>query len=314
LTARRGELYAASAAIGYGSAFVATVFALRTFQPVAAVVDRAVLATLVLGILVALRRRRGGEVPGASTAATAPDNTLVARGTRLVVLGLLGGLIFLAGQVFAVLHVGASIAAFVAGLYAVFAAVLAPLFLPERISARAMAGFGAALVGTALLAELDPGAPDVVGLGWGLLAAISFALFLVLARRWSRPYGLDGLTIAFTTLLAAALGFGAVVLVTDPASLLPPGIGAEAVVAMFWLVVTAAVGQVLTAASVRYIPASRSAAFLLLTPISATVLATVLLGERPSALQLAGGLLVLVGIAAATLPVSRRARSAVAGP
>jgi drug/metabolite transporter (DMT)-like permease len=42
--------------------------------------------------------------------------------------------------------------------------------------------------------------------------------------------------------------------------------------------------------------------FLLLNPITATVLAGVLLGSVPTPVQLVGGLLVLLGMAAATLP------------
>lgn len=44
----------------------------------------------------------------------------------------------------------------------------------------------------------------------------------------------------------------------------------------------------------QLIPATRSAAFLLLNPITATVLAAALLGERPAPLQVAGGGLVLL--------------------
>ena len=71
---------------------------------------------------------------------------------------------------------------------------------------------------------------------------------------------------------------------------------------MGWLAAVAALGPILTVASVRLIPAARSAAFLLLNPITATVLAVTLLGERPSPLQLAGGILVLLGMAVATIP------------
>jgi drug/metabolite transporter (DMT)-like permease len=76
----------------------------------------------------------------------------------------------------------------------------------------------------------------------------------------------------------------------------------EAIIALGWMAVVAAMGPVLTVASVRRIPAARSAAFLLLNPITATVLAVILLAERPSPLQLAGGGLVLLGMAAATAP------------
>ncbi len=304
----RGELFAALAAMGFGSAYVATSFALLAFGPVPAAVWRSLLAAIAVGALVAVRGHRGDP---AETGMVAPDTgeaaveagpSPAARAIRLLALGLIAGPLFLASMNLAVAHVGAAIAAFVAGLYAVLSAVIAPFLLPERLTRRVLAGFVLALFGTALLAELDPDATDVVGMGWGLLAALSFALYLVLTRRWSRRYRLDGLTVALSNGLLTALVLGGFVLATDPSSLAPAVPSAAAVVAIGWLAVVAALGPILTVASVRLIPAARSAAFLLLNPITATVLAGILLGERPSPLQLAGGLLVLLGMAAATIP------------
>ncbi|MDP2349607.1 MAG: EamA family transporter, partial [Chloroflexota bacterium] len=118
----------------------------------------------------------------------------------------------------------------------------------------------------------------------------------------STAYRLDGLTVALANVALAALVLGGFVLAVDPGSLMPSGLTGESIVAIVWLSAVAALGPVLMVASVRLIAAARSAAFLLLNPITATVLAVVLLAERPSPLQLAGGLLVLLGIAAATLP------------
>ena len=311
----RGELYAALAATGFGSAYVATSFALTAFDPVPAAAVRSFLAAIAVGVLVVVRGRRGssarhgtpsrgGGTPsnaiGPNATAGRPSST--ARAVRLLVLATFAGPLFLASMNLAVAHVGAAIAAFVAGLYAVLSAVIAPVLLPERLTMRVLAGFVLALFGTALLAELDPNGTDVVGMGWGFLAALSFALYLVLARRWSAPYGLDGGTVAFSIGSLTAVVLGGFVLATDPALLVPTAPSVEAVVAMGWLAAVAALGPVLMVASVRLIPAARSAAFLLLNPITATILAVVLLGERPSPLQLAGGVLVLLGMAAATIP------------
>ena len=241
------------------------------------------------------------------SASTGPEDPATpARAVRLLVLAALAGPLVLASMNLAVAHVGAAIAAFVAGLYAVLSAVIAPALLPERLTMRVLAGFILALLGTALLAELDPTGTDVVGNGWGIVAAASFALYLVLARRWSRPYRLDGLTVALAIASLAAVVLGGLTLVTGPASLTPPAPPIEAIAGLGWMAVVAALGPVLTVASVRRIPAARSAAFLLLNPITATVLAVILLGERPSPLQLAGGALVLLGMAAATLPRPER--------
>jgi drug/metabolite transporter (DMT)-like permease len=322
----RGELFAALAAMGFGSAYVATSFALTAFQPVPAAAWRSVLAAIAVGGIVLVRRRgdraseagkaEGGMPAGmaagatpdqpASTAiqpgATAIQPDAARRAVRLLVLATLAGPLFLVSMNLAVAHVGAAIAAFVAGLYAVMSAVIAPVLLPERLTLRVLAGFVLALVGTALLAELDPDATDVVGMGWGILAALSFALYLVLARRWSARYRLDGLTVAFANCALAAVVLGGFVLATDPVLLAPADPPVEAIVAMAWLAIVAAMGPVLMVASVRLIEAARSAAFLLLNPITATVLAAILLAELPSPLQLVGGFVVLLGMAVATIP------------
>lgn len=292
-----GELYSALAAMGFGSAYVATSFALESFGPVPAAAWRAALAAVALAGIALLRRSPAGIV-----AATPQAPGPTARAIRLLALATLAGPVFLASMNFAVADVGAAIASFVAGLYAVLAAVIAPVLLPERITARILAGFGLAVVGTAMLAELAPDATDLVGIGWGVLAAVSFALYLVLTRRWSRTYRLDGTTVALGNAVLSAVVLGGFVLATDAASLMPRSTSAAPLIALAWMAFVAAIGPILTVASLRLIPAARSAGFLLLNPITATILAVLFLGERPSGLQVAGGLLVLLGMAAATLP------------
>ena len=305
-----GELFSALAAIGFGSAYVATAFALDAFGPISAAAWRAFLAALALTAVHLTRRNPGGRVANGLPATAEPRRpdapSSAARAAHLLALATLGGPVFLASMNLAVAHVGAAIASFVAGLYAVLAAVIAPVLLPERISPRVLGGFVLAVVGTAMLAELAPDATDLAGIGWGVLAAASFALYLVLTRRWSRPYRLDGMTVALANCALTALVLGGFLLATDPASLAPSSPSVTAFAAVCWMAVVAALGPILTVASLRRIPASRSAAFLLLNPITATILAVLLLGERPSALQIAGGLLVLLGMAAATLPERAR--------
>jgi drug/metabolite transporter (DMT)-like permease len=299
----RGELFAALAAMGFGSAYVATSFALEGFGPLPIVVWRSALAAVAVALVVAVRQ--WGRAPASSTrGASGPGDppTLAPRMLRLLVIATFGGPLFLSAMSLAIDHVGATIAAFVAGLYAVLAAVFAPFLLPERLTGRVLAGFVLALVGTALLAELDPVGTDLPGIGWGIFAAVSFALYLVLARRWSRPYRLDGLAVGLANVTLTALVLGTAILVVDPASLAPSSPPLQSVLALVWLALVAALGPVLTVASVRRIPAARASAFLLLNPITATVLAAVLLGERVSPPQLAGALLVLVGMGAATIP------------
>jgi drug/metabolite transporter (DMT)-like permease len=306
----RGEGYAALAAVGYGSAYVATAFALRSFAPLPVAVYRSGLAAIALAVMLALTRSRPATPDGAVDERPRP----LVRAIHLGLIAACGGPVFLGAMNLAVAGVGPTIASFVAGLYAVLAAVLAPVLLHERLQPRALAGFLAALVGTALLAELEVGGPTIGGIAWGLLAAVSFALFLVLARRWSRPDGFHPIAVALANMTATALVLGLLVVVVSPGSFEPGTIVAEAALAVGWLAVVAAAGQVLAVAAVRRLPASRSSAFLLLNPITATILSVVLLGEPPTPAQDVGAVLILVGIAIVTIPFRAPAPSRAGTP
>jgi hypothetical protein len=59
----RGERYAALAAMAFGSAYVATSFALRAFGPLQVAAWRSVVAAVALGIVLAARGRRSTDGP-----------------------------------------------------------------------------------------------------------------------------------------------------------------------------------------------------------------------------------------------------------
>ena len=303
--ARIGALAAAGAAILFGSAFVATAVALRSFGPLPIAFWRGLIAAILVGG--ALRAGLLGS--GANLATTRDGRDLPIRPrrsgpdriARLVVLGLLGGPIFNIALNVAVGASGATITSFVVGLYAVLAAVLAPLVLRERLGPGALAGFVVALAGTALLAEIGSGAPSAGGVATALFGACAFAGYLLLSRRWSAEHDLRGGLIAETNFVATAAVALAAIVVLPVGSVLPATIEPGAVAALVWLAIgPGAAAQLLLVASVRRIPARRSSAFLLLNPVTATVLAAILLGERLSALQLLGAALVLCGIALAS--------------
>jgi drug/metabolite transporter (DMT)-like permease len=290
---RTGTLAAAGASALFGSSYVATAFALHSFGPLAVAFWRGLGAALIVGV--ALRAGWLG-VPVGARAHPFDRGRLL----RLAALGLLGGPIFIVALNVAVGASGATIASFVAGLYAVLAAVLAPFVLRERLGRAAIAGFVVALAGTALLAEIESGAPSAGGVGAGLIAAATFAAYLVLSRRWSRAIALSGGVIAMANFVATAIVLVPAVVLLGSGGFVPPTIAPDAGLAIVWLVVGPSVlAQLLLIASVRRVPARRSSAFLLLNPIVATVLAAVLLGERLAPSQTVGAGLVLVGIALA---------------
>jgi drug/metabolite transporter (DMT)-like permease len=158
-----------------------------------------------------------------------------------------------------------------------------------------------AAIGLVLLAR--PGGADVeiLGVVVALGAALSFALYLGLARRWADPVRLPTLTIAFWLLVSSVVVTSALQLIVDPAALRPQ-LSVAGWTALIWLALPAsALPHILVIATLRRMPASRAAPFLLLMPISGTLIAAALLGERLDQVQLAGAGLILLGIGAATL-------------
>ncbi len=229
-----------------------------------------------------------------------PRRLTRAAGLRLLVLATLGGPAFIVTMNTAVALAGATITAFVAGLYAVLAAVLAIPLLGERPEARSVVALALALAGTALLGELRPGGDAGAGIAVGLVAALLFGLFLVLSRRWSTGYGLPGPTVAVGTMGLTAVVVGLLLpLLGEPALAHP--LRPDAAAGVAWLAVgPGALAAILVVTGMRRIPARRASAFLLLNPPTATLGAWLLLGERLSLLQLAGGALVLAAIAGAS--------------
>lgn len=293
-----GQGSAALAAVLFGSGYVATAFALRSLSPWATAMWRGIGATAVLTLVILAAQPRG------------PIRMEASRFWRFVVLGLSGGLVFLVAMNAAVALSGATLAAFAASLSPIVAAMLAPWVLGEPLNARVVAAFAGATGGTALLTQASAGGFDVRGLACGLLAAASFAVFLLLSRRWSTRYRLTGNGIALSIAGTTALGLLPVELLLEPGALIPSVIRPEALAGMLWLTLVSGVAaQLLVVAGVRRVETRLSAAYLLLSPVSAAVLAALLLGESLSSWQQIGALVILISVVmAAALRPQRRSR------
>ena len=125
-------------------------------------------------------------------------------------LAILGGAGFIAAINVAVALSGPTITGFVAPLYAVLATLFAVPILGEPVRAVTVAAFIVALGGTVLLAGTAPLGAPLAGIAHGLRGAAMFGLYLVLARRWSGPYRLDGTLVTIANLLARGPGLLAV--------------------------------------------------------------------------------------------------------
>lgn len=276
-------------AILWGSAFPVTRVLLEEMPPLGAAAWRTLLAASGVALFALLRGRFGRLWPDSGSR------------LRLSVLALLGGATFLIAMNVAIFLTGASITSFVAGTYPLLAVVVAAFLLGEPLGRRGVLALGVAAVGLLLLARPGGAHVELLGVVVALGAALSFALYLGLARLWADAARLPTLTVAFWLLISSLVVTSVLQLLLDPSALVPH-LSLRGWAALLWLALPAsALPHVLVIATLRRLPAGRAAPFLLLMPISGSVIAAALLGERLDPLQLAGAGLILAGIAAATV-------------
>jgi drug/metabolite transporter (DMT)-like permease len=173
----------------------------------------------------------------------------------------------------------------------------------ERPAPLTLAGAAIAAVGLVLVLDLISGADLALpGVLWALAAMMGAAVYFVLSAR--ADTGLPALSLAGAGLLAGAVLLG----LLGVAGLLPMRAStasatfADAAVP-WWLplaglgIVTAAVAYASGIAASRIL-GSRLASFVaLLEVVAAVAFAWLLLAQLPDALQLVGGLLILLGVA-----------------
>ena len=287
-------------ALLWGSAFPTTRILLRDLPPLGAAAWRMLLALAAVALLLALR----GELAQLSPA----------RGyrLRLAALAVLGGALFVIGLNVSVFLTGASVSSFVTGTYPLLAVVIAAILLGEPMGRRVFVALGIAAVGLVLLARPGGAHVEPLGVAVALGAALCFGLYLALARRWRSAERLPTLTVAFYLLLSTVIVTALLQAAIDPSGL-RLDLSTEGWAALIWLALPAsALPHVLVIATLRRLPAGRAAPFLMLMPISGTVISAILLGERLDVLQLVGAGLILAGIAGATIRLSSPARSGAA--
>ena len=186
-----------------------------------------------------------------------------------------------------------------ANLASIFVTLAAWLLWKQRPSALFLAGLVMALAGVVLLVQASLagfyiGSPTaLLGDGFGVVTALFYAWYL-LSVKGIRERGVGTLYLmAVTTTITALILFPIALSSGEP--LLPPTTAS-------WLkllglaLISHAAGQGLIAYALAQLPAAFSSVGLLLQPVMAALFAWVILSEPLSALQIAGGVVVLAGI------------------
>jgi drug/metabolite transporter (DMT)-like permease len=262
----------------WASAFVGIRAGLRSYSPGALALLRYLVASLALGWYLAFD---GTQLPGRR------------EWPRLALAGAVGIALYNLALNTGERTLTAGAASFIGNTAPVLSALLAAVFLRERL--RWVAWFGTLLAfgGAGLIAAGEPGG---IRAGRGALfclaAALSQSIYFVLIKPPLARYG---------TLPVACFVFwsGAVCLLPFASALAAEvrrAPFADTAAVVYLGVGPAAVGYVLWGYALARMPVARTTSFLYFVPALATAIGWVWLRELPAALSIAGGVVALAGV------------------
>jgi drug/metabolite transporter (DMT)-like permease len=269
-------------------AFSAILFRLADVSPSTGAFFRSLYAVPALMLVARFEGRRGGA--------------RVAAVRRERVMGAIAGL-WLAADLILWNHsidaIGAGLATVLSNTQVVMVALAAWAIWGERPSRRTMLAGVVVLAGVVLISGVVGsaayGARPLAGVIFGSLTGVAYAAYILLLRqsgRDGRPAG--ALRDATVSCAVACLVAGFALGDLD----LTPGWRATG-----WLVLLALTSQVLgwllISASLTRLPAALTAITLTLQPVATVVFSAIILGESPSAWQIAGVAVILAAVLAA---------------
>jgi drug/metabolite transporter (DMT)-like permease len=231
------------------------------------------------------------------------------------VLAWAAGLFFAADLTFwhhSIAAVGAGLATVLGNTQVVFVGLLAWAALGERPENRSLVAIPVVFLGVTLISGVIGsgayGDDPALGVVFGVLTGIAYALFILILRHGSTPdAGPAGPLFDATASAALVCAIGGIA-VGDIDWV--PGLESQA-----WLVLLALSSQVLgwllISVSLPRLPAVLTSIVLMLQPVSTVFLGAVLLSEAPSAVQLLGVAIVIAGVAVATVRPRERATAGV---
>jgi drug/metabolite transporter (DMT)-like permease len=207
----------------------------------------------------------------------------------------------------AIAEVGAGVATVLGNLQVLFVAIAAWVLFRERPGRRFLIVLPVVMAGVAGVSGMvggdEGGGHPLAGIGYGLGTSVAYAAFLLILRRTSAgsPHVAGPLAEATA---GAALGSLLIGLAFGGLQL---RIGWHS---LGWLLLLAmssqTVGWLLITSSLPRLPAAVSSLTLLLQPAAAMLLAYVVLGERPTLIQVAGAVVVCSGVLAVSLSAPSR--------
>lgn len=302
----RGLLYITFSATAWGTAGAAAalLFDGSGLGPIALTFWRSVGGVVLL--LAARALGAGTPAPAAPWRQRLP---------QILVIGL-GLTLFQVAYFVAVQQAGLAVATVVTlGSAPVMIAIGARLTMGERLGSAGMLAVGGALAGLAVLVLGDGGSGEVrpAGVFWALLSAAGYACITLYTRRLGRAGASENPVTttlwSFTVCAVCMLPFAAV------EGVLPhqAGLGRTLLLLVYLASVPTALAYGLYFAGAAVVRATTASVIALIEPVSATVIAVLLLGEHLTAAAITGTAVLLVsvtGLALAEARLAVRARPA----
>ena len=233
-----------------------------------------------------VRRRRANSAPAAAPA------------PRMSLAPVLAAGAFFAGDLafwhLSIVYTTVANATLLANFAPVFVTLGGWMLFRQRVSRWFLVALAISLAGAALLVGPSFGAAGtrLAGDAFGAVTAMFYGAYMLAIWR-SRGSGGTAAVMALSSAVSAlllfplALGWGGPVMAQSPHGWL---------ILLGLAVVPQVAGQSLIAYAMAHLPASLSAASLLVQPVFAAMYAWLMLGEGMGAMQIAGGAIVLAGI------------------
>lgn len=262
----------------WAAAFAAIRAGLESYGPGQVALLRLLIASVILAAYALVTRMRMPELRDVPV---------------IFVAGFLGFPVYHVGLNFGERTVEAGSASLLIATAPIFIALLATIFLGERLRVLGWVGMVLSFAGAAIISfgegggySFDPNAVPI------LLAALGESGYLIIQRPYVRKYG----SLAFTTYAIWAGTIPTLFFLPGAISEFPSASLQATLAVIFLGIFPTAISYATYAYAASRMPAAVSASFLYLIPALAFLVAWVWLGEVPTLISIVGGVVVISGI------------------
>ncbi|HSC40391.1 MAG TPA: DMT family transporter [Chitinophagaceae bacterium] len=276
----------------WGSSFAVTKLVVNHIPPFAFAFLRFLVASLVLLPVFILHRKKSAAQPPVSIP-----------WLPVWVMGFSGVTVFYIFFNLSLIYTSASSGALIQGFIPVFIALLAALFLKEKLNGRQITGILLSVAGVTLigfLAEPGPNAPDSLkGNFYMIIAVFAWAVYTIVSKKVTH---IHPIVITSWSSFAGTLLLIPAVLVENRHTGFPVISSADWLAIIYLGAIASAACYFLYNKSLETLTAAQVGNFINLDPVIGLVIALAFLHEHINASQAAGGVLVLLGIFLSSKP------------